>query len=143
MRLLLLSDTVTSYIAGLFDTIEPATPDEEAPAAAAATDDFPPVYVSGEDFDKAGDCKQQAADFKSSGNWEGALAKYTEAVLSAPPSALLYANRANALIKLGRFDAAERDCDLALAENPDSAKVSLNCRPDCANIHVDDRLTSE
>jgi tetratricopeptide (TPR) repeat protein len=108
------------------DIIEPPPPVEETPpTAAASTDDFPPVYVSGEDFDKAGDCKQEAADCKSSGNWEGALANYTEAVLAAPPSALLYANRANALVKLGRFDAAERDCDLALKENPDSAKVSL------------------
>jgi suppressor of tumorigenicity protein 13 len=51
------------------------------------------------------------------------LDKYTAAVLSAPPSALLYANRANALLKLQRPLAAERDCDLALAENPDSAKA--------------------
>ena len=86
-------------------------------------DDFPPVYESGEDYDKAADAKQQAADLKSSGDWEGALAKYTEAVLAAPPSALLYANRAYALIQLGRYDAAERDCDLALKENPDSAKA--------------------
>ena len=86
-------------------------------------DDFPPVYQSGEDYDKAANAKQEAADLKSSGNWEAALSKYTEAVLAAPPSALLYANRAYALIKLGRMEAAERDADLALKENPDSAKA--------------------
>lgn len=52
-----------------------------------------------------------------------ALDKYTAAVLAAPPSALLYANRANVLLKLERPLAAERDCDLALKENPDSAKA--------------------
>jgi suppressor of tumorigenicity protein 13 len=52
-----------------------------------------------------------------------ALDKYTAAILAAPPSALLYANRANVLLKLQRPLAAEHDCDLALAENPDSAKA--------------------
>ena len=87
---------------------------------------FPPMYDSsagGEDFDKASDYKQEAADQKSSGNWEGALEQYTKAVLAAPPSALLYANRAMALLKLDRPKAAERDCNAALQENPDSAKV--------------------
>ena len=88
---------------------------------------FPPMYDSSssgaEDYDKAGDFKQEAADLKGNGDWQGALDKYTQAVLAAPPSALLYANRALALLKLGRPNAAERDCDAALKENPDSAKV--------------------
>jgi suppressor of tumorigenicity protein 13 len=84
---------------------------------------FPPVYESGEDFDKAGDLKMDAADLVSNGNYDAALEKYTAAVLAAPPSALLYANRANVLLKLGRPKAAERDCDFALKENPDSAKA--------------------
>lgn len=86
---------------------------------------FPPMYEQGgvEDFDKARDYKQEAADLKANGDWEGALEKYTLAVSAAPPSALLYANRAMALLKLGRPRAAERDCDAALKENPDSAKV--------------------
>jgi suppressor of tumorigenicity protein 13 len=86
--------------------------------------EFPPLYTgTAEDFEKASDAKQDAADLQSNGDWEGALSKYNEAVLAAPPSALLYANRAKALLKLGRSRAAERDCDLALQENPDSAKV--------------------
>lgn len=84
---------------------------------------FPPLYQSGEDFDKAGDLKQEAAELVSNGDYEAALEKYTEAILAAPPSALLYANRATALLKLGRPKAAERDCDCALNENPDSAKA--------------------
>lgn len=84
---------------------------------------FPPLYESGEDFDKAGDLKMEAADLVSGGDYEGALEKYNAAVLSAPPSALLYANRATTLLKLDRPRAAERDCNEALQENPDSAKA--------------------
>jgi len=103
---------------------------EPEPAAAAADEDtgdepaFPPLYSgSSEDFDKCGELKQEAADLKSSGDWEAALEKYTEAILVAPPSPLLLANRATALLKLGRPRAAERDCNEALKENPDSAKA--------------------
>lgn len=87
------------------------------------TADMPPVYESGEDYDTASDAKQQAADCKAAGDWEGALTQYTRAILAAPPSALLYANRAAALLALERYEAAVRDCDLALAQNPDSAKA--------------------
>jgi suppressor of tumorigenicity protein 13 len=96
--------------------------DEEADESSSEPP-FPPVYESGEDFDKAGDLKMEAADLVGDGNYDAALEKYTAAVLAAPPSALLYANRANALLKLGRPKAAERDCDYALKENPDSAKA--------------------
>jgi suppressor of tumorigenicity protein 13 len=84
---------------------------------------FPPLYQSGEDYEKAGDLKQEAVDQKSAGNLEAALEKYTEAVLAAPPSSLLYANRAAVLLELNRPLAAERDCTEALIENPDSAKA--------------------
>jgi suppressor of tumorigenicity protein 13 len=85
---------------------------------------FPPIYEgSGEDYEAASNHKQQAADFKSNGQYEEALAEYTNAIRVAPPSALLYANRADVLWKLQRLQAAQRDCDLALAENPDSAKA--------------------
>ena len=84
---------------------------------------FPPMYESGDDFDKAGDLKMEASDLKSAGDFEGALAKYNEAVQCAEPSALLYANRADCLVKLDRPLAAVNDCDAALKMNPDSAKV--------------------
>lgn len=32
---------------------------------------FPPVYESGDNFETAGDLKQEAADLKSNGDWEG------------------------------------------------------------------------
>jgi suppressor of tumorigenicity protein 13 len=92
-----------------------------------ASANFPPLYQSGDDMEQAGEYKMQAADLKSQGKWEEALEKYTAAVLAAPPSSLLYANRAFCLYKLGKNAAAERDCDEALKMNPDSAK-SLRVR---------------
>jgi suppressor of tumorigenicity protein 13 len=87
---------------------------------------FPPIYNpdSGmEDYEAASSSKQEAADLLNDGDIEGALEKYTAAILAAPPSALLYANRATVLYKLQRYRAAERDCNEALKENPDSAKA--------------------
>lgn len=131
------SDVVTSYINDLKSQLKGET--DRGTTDAPEADDmsvedeeveeksteppFPPLYESGEDFDKAGDLKQEAAESSSNGDWEGALEKYTAAVLAALPSALLYANRATALLKLDRPRAAERDCNEALKENPDSAKA--------------------
>ena len=87
------------------------------------TSGFPPLYESGDDMEQASEYKMRAADLKSQGKWEKALEKYTAAILAAPPSALLYANRAFCLSQLGQYAAAERDCDQALKENADSAKA--------------------
>lgn len=92
-----------------------ATRREEAP--------FPPAYETGDDFEKASEYKMKAADLKSEGRWEEAVEQYTQAILAAEPSALVYANRAIALMKLDRPKAAENDCTLALKLNPDSAKA--------------------
>ena len=85
--------------------------------------EFPPLYESGEDFDKATEHKMQASDLKMEGKLEEALQEYTLAIQAAQPSALLYANRATILFKLQKYKAAERDCSEALKENPDSAKA--------------------
>jgi suppressor of tumorigenicity protein 13 len=109
----------------------------DAAAAAAADEEeadveppFPPVYSSGDDYDAAASLKQEASDAASEGRDQDALDLYNRAVQAAPPSALLYANRATVLLRLHRLRAAERDCDLALAENPDSAKA-LRVRGKC------------
>ena len=65
----------------------------------------------------------QASELKSSGNYSEALEKYTCAILAAPPSALLYSNRADILLKLGRPRHSIRDCDEALKINPDIRKA--------------------
>jgi len=133
------TDVVTAYINDLRSQLgleddnemkpEPEEEEEAAKEAPAEEDEmgdeppFPPTYQEGDDFEKAADLKQKAADCKSSGDWDGALEAYTAAILAAAPSPLLLANRATALLKLGRPRAAVRDCDLALQENPDSAKA--------------------
>jgi len=96
-----------------------------------------PQYVSGEDYEKQSDLKAKAADAKNSGNFEEALEHYNQAVLAAPPSALLYANRSIVLEKLGHYQAAEVDCKLALEQNPDSAKA-LKTRGKLRYTHLND-----
>lgn len=102
---------------------------EETPASSGDDDDsvvFVSVYdtASGaEDYDKAGDAKQQAADANSAGDYAKALEFYNQAVVAAPPSALLYSNRAICLMKLGHYKQAEQDCNRALELNPDSGKA--------------------
>jgi suppressor of tumorigenicity protein 13 len=124
-----LADKVVAYITELLGTsVDDTAPAKEADqvpstATSTATEDMPPLYESGEDYDVAADAKQKAADFKSAGDWTQALECYTQAVMAAPPSALLYANRAACLIQLERYEAAVRDCDEALKSNPDSAKA--------------------
>jgi suppressor of tumorigenicity protein 13 len=95
----------------------------EAQVNASDELNFPPLYDSGEDFEKATEHKIKASDFKMEEKWEEALSEYTSAIQAAPPSALLYANRATVLFELQQFKAAERDCNEALKENPDSAKA--------------------
>jgi len=127
---------VKDYIASLYDKIEKLggsidddtmdTEDDNATGESAGMEDdgfTVPQYESGEDYEKQSDLKQKAADAKGSGNLEQALEFYNEAVQAAAPSALLYANRAIVLEKLGHFKAAETDCKLALESNPDSAKA--------------------
>mmetsp|Transcript_25695 Transcript_25695/g.46532 ORF Transcript_25695/g.46532 Transcript_25695/m.46532 type:complete len:337 (-) Transcript_25695:376-1386(-) len=85
---------------------------------------------SSDDHEKAAIAKTAASRLKSSGDYPAALAKYTEAVLLAPPSALLLAHRAHCLFRMDRRAAAVRDCDAALDRNPDSAKA-LRIRGEC------------
>ncbi|KAK2151090.1 hypothetical protein LSH36_376g04093 [Paralvinella palmiformis] len=59
--------------------------------------------------------------FKHSRNLEGAIELYTEAIKTNPHSAALYAKRASIFVRLSKPNAAIRDCDKAIALNPDSA----------------------
>lgn len=133
-----LSETVLNYIRTLESKLEHPSGNEPSPMETDAKgkdersmdvndeESFPPIYNPEggmEDFEAAGNLKQEAADLLAEGNLDGALEKYNAAVLAAPPSALLYANRAIVLYKLQRYRAAERDCNEALKENPDSAKA--------------------
>lgn len=110
---------------------------ESAEATEVEDDGFSvPQYESGEDYEKQSDFKVKAADAKNSGSFDEALEFYNSAVQAAPPSALLYANRAIVLEKLGHYKAAELDCKLALEQNPDSAKA-LKTRGKLRYKHLD------
>ena len=72
--------------------------------------------------DAAMEAKQEAAEAASSGDLARAVACYSTALKGAP-SALTYAKRAEALLKLGHPTPALADCIEALKVNPDSAKT--------------------
>lgn len=143
------SQRVKEYIASLHAEIEKlggssgdetmeAEDDKAAEETTAPDDEFSvPQYESGEDYEKQSDLKAKAADAKNSDNLDGALESYNEAVLAAPPSALLYANRSIVLEKLGHYKAAEIDCKFALEQNPDSAKA-LKTRGKLRYMHLND-----
>jgi hypothetical protein len=120
-------EIIKSYIDKLETQIEETTTTiaateeptmDAASAAAAGEPPFPPTET-GEDFDKASELKQEAADAKSmeTGKW---LLKSTRHVLAAPVS-VVYANQPRR--SLNESPVRGGNCTEALNENPDSAKV--------------------
>lgn len=100
--------------------------DEESLSSELEDEDLlPPMFKSGDDdvdidtMDKATAYKMEASDLKSAGDYKSALKKFNLAVTTAPPSALLLANRADVLLKLGQYKTAVKDCNAALQKNPD------------------------
>merc|ERR1712048_475847 len=75
------------------------------------------------DLDKQAAAKQAATEALEDGRLEDALAKYTEAIKFGNASALMYAIRAEILLKLKRPCACINDSDAALTLNPDSSKA--------------------
>jgi len=74
-------------------------------------------------LDKQGELKQAAQEAQEDGKLDEALEKLTAAVCVGCPTAMMYAKRAQLLVKLDRPKAAINDCTAALAVNPDSAKA--------------------
>lgn len=66
------------------------------------------------------EAKMAAMEAASEGNFEAAVLAYSKAI-AAQPSALTYAKRGDALLKLGYLSAAVDDCNKAIEINPDSA----------------------
>mmetsp|Transcript_10025 Transcript_10025/g.14490 ORF Transcript_10025/g.14490 Transcript_10025/m.14490 type:complete len:390 (+) Transcript_10025:94-1263(+) len=98
---------------------------DSKPSLNVAEEEFPPLHgdMTSDEGEKNPEMyKALASELKNNGDYEGALQKFNQAVLQADPSALLYGNRADCLLKLNRPRAAIRDCDEALKINPDSAK---------------------
>lgn len=74
-----------------------------------------------EEMDQASESRGKAAKAYSNGDFEDAVNFYTEAIMLNPTSALFYAKRGQAFLKLSKPNAAIRDCNRALKLNPDSA----------------------
>jgi suppressor of tumorigenicity protein 13 len=113
---------------------EPETLDEDDPDM--LPEDSPPfpengpsgeVELSDEQMDKQGSLKQQATDALEDGNLNEAVEKYTAAIMIGNASAMMYAKRAEMLLKLKKPCAAIASADAAIEVNPDSAK-SLRAR---------------
>ena len=97
------------------------TPDELD--AQVITDDMWDVPEVGEVSEEAAmEAKMEAQEAAGEGDHERAASAYTKALV-ATPSAMLYAKRAETLLKLGFPSAAAADCHKALELNPDSAKA--------------------
>mmetsp|Transcript_27395 Transcript_27395/g.60210 ORF Transcript_27395/g.60210 Transcript_27395/m.60210 type:complete len:278 (+) Transcript_27395:64-897(+) len=67
--------------------------------------------------------KAAAAEALEAGDVEGALRKYTEAIMTGAASALLYVKRAELLLEQRRPCAAINDCSAAIEVNPDCGKA--------------------
>merc|ERR1711972_428067 len=76
-----------------------------------------------EDQDKICDLEAKAAEDIEDGKLEDALAKYTEILKLGDVTAMLYAKRADLLLKLKRPNACIADTTAAIEINPDSAKA--------------------
>lgn len=81
------------------------------------------IEFTDEQMDKMGEIKQQAAEALEDGDLKQALEKYTAVVKMGNTTAMVYAKRAEILLKLKRPNACIADCDAAVAINPDSGKA--------------------
>lgn len=76
---------------------------------------------SEEELDQANDLRSKAAAAYSEQNYEESVKLFTEAIQLNSRSALYYAKRGQAYLKLVKPNACIRDCNRALEINPDSA----------------------
>ncbi|KAI0226841.1 Hsc70-interacting protein [Lamellibrachia satsuma] len=80
------------------------------------------IEPTDEMVEKSGEKRSVALEALSDGRLEEAVQAFTEAIKDNPKSALLYAKRASAYLRLEKPNAAIRDCDQAIKINPDSAQ---------------------
>ena len=97
------------------------TPDELDEAVLHDEKAWSPPECGAVDEEAAMEAKMAAAEAMANGDFEAAVAGYSKS-LAAAPSALTFAKRAEALLKLGLPTAAIADCEKAKELNPDSAK---------------------
>jgi suppressor of tumorigenicity protein 13 len=111
---------------------EPDEPEEEDPERLPEdTEPFPEAptqkkeedQMTDADFDKIGELKSKAADDVEDGKLADAIEKYTQIMKLGEVTAMLFAKRADLLLKMKRPNACINDCSAAIKINPDSAKA--------------------
>ncbi|CAH2313226.1 hsc70-interacting [Pelobates cultripes] len=80
------------------------------------------VELTEEMIDQANEKKIQAIAALVAGELQNSIDLFTEAIKLNPLTAILYAKRASVYVMLQRPNAAIRDCNRAIAINPDSAQ---------------------
>ncbi|XP_040262488.1 hsc70-interacting protein [Bufo bufo] len=93
-------------------------PDDEDPQEMGNDD----VEVTEEMMNQANEKKMEAINALGDGELQKAIDLFTDAIKLNPRIAILYAKRASIYVKLQKPNAAIRDCDKAIAINPDSAQ---------------------
>ncbi|KAJ8316039.1 hypothetical protein KUTeg_006053 [Tegillarca granosa] len=87
---------------------------------------------------EADQIKERGNDEFRQGNYEKALELYTEALTKTKDHTALWTNRAQANIKLGKYQDALSDCDWALRVCPNCLKAYIHmARAHCALKHYD------
>lgn len=112
-------EIVESDIEEKLDLSEVVAPDDDS----AQEMGDPNVEVTEESMEKADQAKSEARQAMAEERYQDAHRLFTEAITLNPSSAMPFANRASLSIKLKKPMAAIRDCDAAIAHNPDSAKA--------------------
>lgn len=98
---------------------EGVIPPDDDPPQEMGNDD---LEVTEEMMDTANEKKVEAINALGDGDFQKAIDLLTEAIKMNPRIAILYAKRASVYVKLQKPNAAIRDCDKAIAINPDSAQ---------------------
>jgi len=81
------------------------------------------INLTEEQLEEQLTAKQLGQEWLEDGDYEKALKSFTEAITIGNASAMLYAKRADVLLKLKRPCACISDCDAAIEINPNSAKA--------------------
>ncbi|CDW60726.1 hsc70 interacting protein [Trichuris trichiura] len=110
--------TCTGFLFVELDNTGVIEPDEgmELPAGDES------VEVTEEMLEQSDEKRRAAVEASNKGDLESALKLYTEAICLNPGSALLHAKRAAILVMMKKPVAAIRDCDKAIALNPNVAQ---------------------
>jgi suppressor of tumorigenicity protein 13 len=77
--------------------------------------------MSDEEMEKFDEKRSEAMSTFSEGEWEKAIALFSEAIQLNPNSAAMFAKRGAAYIKIQKPNACVRDCTRAIELNPDNA----------------------